>query len=77
MARKRGALGVIYLVIKLDDGRWVVSRGGVTIGAFAWDKSTAIGQACAAASSEAASTDLKVAVYSEQAGKRTKEWESP
>jgi hypothetical protein len=72
----RSGLGVTYLVLKLDDGCWVVTRGGVTTGAFAWDKSMAIGQAYAAASQEAASTDLKVAVYSVQNGKRTKEWES-
>jgi hypothetical protein len=75
---RKPTLAVTYLVEQdPKDGRWNVSRGGAPTGAFARDKSTAIGQAYQAASREAATSDIKVMVYSVQAGKRTKEWESP
>jgi hypothetical protein len=70
-------VAVTYLV-EHDPGtdRWDVSRDGAPTGAFAKDKPTAIGQAYQAASNEAASTKQKVAVFSLQARKRKKEWES-
>jgi hypothetical protein len=74
----KGTLELSYLVAQdPEGGRWNVSRGGVPTGAFARDKSTAIGQAYQAASKEAHGTTLKVTVWSIQNGKRLKEWESP
>jgi hypothetical protein len=73
-SRKKAA-GIVYLV-ELDKvaGRWNVMRDGVAIGAFARDKSTAVGQAYHAASREHSETTLPVAVWSVQDGKRKKEW---
>jgi hypothetical protein len=68
---------ITYLVEQDHDGRWNVTRGGAPTGAFARDKTTAIGQAYAAATREAATTNLKVIVYSVQADNCTTEWESP
>jgi hypothetical protein len=73
----KSTLAVSYWVERDEkDGRWNVSRGGVPTGAFAQDKSTAIGQAYQAASREANDSNLKVTVWSAQNGKRLKEWES-
>lgn len=73
-ARKKAA-AITYLV-ELDGltNRWNVIRNGVATGAFAREKSTAIGQAYHAASLEQAGTELDVTVWSMQGGKRKKEW---
>jgi 3-oxoacyl-[acyl-carrier-protein] synthase III len=71
-------VGVTYLIEHdAASDRWNISRDGMQTGAFAKDKSTAIRQACQAASREAISSEQKISVYSLQAMKRTKEWESP
>jgi hypothetical protein len=72
-ARKKEA-GVTYLVEQDDGGRWNVTRDNIATGAFARDKSTAVGLAYQAASSEMAKTAGKIAVWSIQGSKRTKEW---
>jgi len=74
MAKKPPTLSVTYEVQQDANGRWNVLRDGAPTGAFARDKSTAIGQAYAAATRETAESNLKVTVYSVQNGKRTKEW---
>jgi hypothetical protein len=70
-------LAVLYSVEQdQNDGRWNILRGGAPTGAYARDKSTAIGLALQSASREA-NADLKTAVFSVENRKRTKEWESP
>ena len=62
---------VEYLLTLDPDGRrWTVSREQQPTGAFARDKSTAVGLA----SREMAETGHKISVWSVQDGKRTKEW---
>jgi hypothetical protein len=66
---------VEYLVTPDQDGqRWTVSREHQPTGAFARDKSTAVGLAYREASREMAETGHKISVWSVQGGKRTKEW---
>lgn len=66
---------VEYLVTLDPDGRrWTVTRVDKPTGAFARDKSTAIGLAYREASQEMADTGKKISVWSVQNGKRTKEW---
>jgi hypothetical protein len=72
-ARKKEA-GVTYLVEQDDGGRWNVTRDKVATGAFARDKSSAVGLAYQAASSEMAETAGRISVWSIQGSKRTKEW---
>jgi hypothetical protein len=73
-ARKKTS-SIVYLV-ELDPltNRWNVTRDRVATGAFARDRSTAVGQAYRAASLEQAGTTLDVAVWSVQGGTRKKEW---
>lgn len=73
-ARKKTS-PIIYLV-ELDPltNRWNVTRDGVPTGAFARERSTAVGQAYHAASLEQAGTALDVTVWSVQGGERKKEW---
>lgn len=76
--KPKPTLGVTYLVEHdPETGRWNVSRGGKQTGAFARSKSTAIGNATGTASLEAHQTNMRVAVYSVENGKRTKEWPKP
>jgi hypothetical protein len=66
---------VEYLVTLDPDGRrWTVTREEQPTGAFARDKSTAVGLAYREASREMAETGHKISVWSVQGGKRTKEW---
>ena len=76
LARQRET-GVKYLVTLDPDGRrWTVTREDQPTGAFARDKSTAIGLAYREASREMAETGFNISVWSVQDGKRTKEWPS-
>lgn len=73
-ARKR-ADNVEYLVTLDDDQRrWTVTREGQATGAFAREKSTAVGLAYKEASLEMAETGHRISVWSVEGGKRTKEW---
>ncbi len=66
---------VEYLVTLDADGRrWTVTRGDQPTGAFALEKSTAVGLAYREASQEMAETGHRISVWSVQDGKRTKEW---
>lgn len=76
--KPKPTLGVTYLVVHDPAaGSWNIMRGGKPTGAFARSKSTAIGNATGAASLEAHQTNMRVAVYSIEDGKRTKEWPKP
>lgn len=72
---RKKASAITYLV-ELDGltNRWNIIRNGVATGAFARDKSTAIGQAYHAASLEQAGTSLDISVWSFEHGKQKKEW---
>jgi hypothetical protein len=75
-ARKRTEV-VEYLVTLDPNGRrWTVSREQQPTGAFAQDKSTAVGLPYREARREMAETGSKVSFWSVQDGKRTKEWPS-
>ena len=65
----------VYLVTREPGStRWPVCRNGELTGAFARSKSGAVGLAYHAATREKAGTDRDITVWSEQHGKRKKEW---